>query len=365
MKKIVVIGAGFAGLAACSRFYNYTKKRDLEVTLINDKPKFSFLPMLPDCLGRGVRPDYLVLDLAALSHKKNFDFIKDKVTAVDLEKKEISTSALNLKYDFLIIASGSETNFYGNNEIKKSAFKLDDAEDAVSLRQALAEKDYGSYLIVGGGYTGIEVATNLRVYLDRKGINKRIAIVERAPSILGPLPEWMKGYVSGNLKRLGIEVFTNTSVDKVEGFSNPMLIWAAGVRTADFIQNLKVEKNTQGRIKTDEYLRVNDSCFAAGDAAYFSYKDNFLRMAVQFAIMQGDSAAGNILRSIRGNKLIKYKPVDLGLIIPLANNRACGKVLGVNMQGYLPILFHYIMCIYRTYGFKNKFGILKDLLTGR
>ncbi|MDD2680234.1 MAG: FAD-dependent oxidoreductase [Candidatus Omnitrophica bacterium] len=365
MKKITIIGAGFAGLSALSRLRSYNKRGELEITLINDKQKSSFLPMLPDCLGRGVSPKYLALDLASLSNKKNFNFIKDKVTAVDLVKKEISTSALTLDYDFLVIASGSETNFYGNDAIKQRAFKLDDAEDAARIRQALDEKDYDAYLIVGGGYTGIEVATNLRVYLNRKKINKRVVIVERAPSILGPLPEWMKDYVLGNLKRLNIEVLTNSGIEKVGGFSHPMLVWTAGVRSADYIQELKVEKNTQGRIKVDEYLRVDASCFAAGDAAYFAYKNNFLRMAVQFAIMQGRCAAGNIIRTIHGKGLVKYRPVDLGLIIPMANNKACGIVLGVKLRGYLPILLHYIMCAYRSYGFKNRLGILKNLITGR
>jgi NADH dehydrogenase len=365
MKKIVIIGAGFAGLAALSRLHNYSSRGDLEITLVNDKEQCSFLPLLPDCLGRGISPGHLTLDLPALSNKKNFNFIKDKVTGLDLEKKEISTSALTLNYDFLIIASGSETNFYGDNAMRGRAFKLDDAQDAARLRRALDEKDYDVYLVAGGGYTGIEVATNLRVYLNKRKIAKRVVIIERASSILGPLPEWMKNFVLADLEKLGIEVLTNTSVEEVKGFSNPMLIWAAGVRTGDFIQNLKVEKNSQGRIKTDAYLRVNASCFAAGDATYFAYKDNFLRMAVQFAIMQGDCAARNILRLIRGKNLMKYKPVDLGFIIPLANNQACGIILGANMRGYLPLLFHYLMCIYRVPGLKNKLGILKDLLTGR
>ncbi|MFA5150131.1 MAG: FAD-dependent oxidoreductase [Candidatus Omnitrophota bacterium] len=365
MKKIVIIGAGFAGLAALSRFYNYNKRQGLEVTLINDKQQFSFLPLIPDCLGRGIATEHLVFDLAALSYKKNFNFIKDKVTALELVKKEVSTSVLTLNYDFLIIASGSETNFYGNAEIEKSAFKLDDAQDAAYLRQALDEKDYDAYLVAGGGYTGVEVATNLRVYLNKRKIHKKIIIVERSSSILGALPEWMKGYVLADLKKIGIEVFTDTSIEKVTGFSHPMLIWAAGVRTSDFIQDLKVEKNSQGRIKTDECLRVNDSCFAAGDAAYFPHKNNFLRMAVQFAIMQGNCAAENIIRALNGKSLMRYKPVDLGLIIPLANNKACGIILGTRIQGYLPVLFHYIMCIYRTYGFKNKLGIIKDLIAGR
>jgi NADH dehydrogenase len=370
MKKIIVIGGGFAGLSALSVLCR-SRRQGLEVTLINEKDKSSFLPMLPDCLGRNICPEYLLFDLKEFSAKKHFNFIPDKVSAVNLDKKEVVISGKSLNYDFLIVASGSETNFYGNDEIRGNSFKLDDAQDAGLIRKALEENNYDSFLISGAGYTGIEVATNLRVYLKKRKINKKIIIIEHAPAILGPLEQWMKDYVADNLKRLGIEVLLNSSIEKVEGgkielvggisFDNSMLIWAAGVKTSDFIQKLNIEKNPQGRIKVDEYLRVNNTCFAAGDTAHFSHKENFLRMAVQFAIVQGECCAKNIIRSIEGKKLIKFRPVDLGLIIPMANNRGAGKVLGIKMKGFLPVFFHYVMCIYRSYGLKNKLGILKDL----
>jgi len=198
-----------------------------------------------------------------------------------------------------------------------------------------------------------------------------VIIVERAPSILAVLEKWMRDYCLDNLKSLGIEVYVNSAVtlagekDVVlsDGrvFDNALLIWAAGVRCADFIQNLAAPKNAQGRITVDRYLRLNDSCFAAGDACYFNHRNNFLRMAVQFSIMEGSCAAANIIRSIQGKSLIAYKPVDLGFIIPMANYRSCGKVLGVNMKGRIPTFMHYLMCIYRVCGLSNKAGIIKDI----
>ena len=171
-----------------------------------------------------------------------------------------------------------------------------------------------------------------------------------------------------------IEVFTDTAIKEVKEkevlltsgarFNNAMLIWTAGVRTPDYIQNLTVKKNPQGRIGVDEYLRLNDYCFVAGDSALFRYQDNFLRMSVQFAITQGRCAALNIMRAISGKTLLAYKPKDPGFIIPLANNRACGKILGKDMRGLLPVLLHYFMCLYRNRGLGNKFGIIKNLTAG-
>jgi NADH dehydrogenase len=372
MKKIIVIGGGFGGLSAVNMLCKLGL--DFDITLIDKKENADFLPMLPDCIGRGINPQYLSYKIENLAKKLRFKFLMDEADLIDLDKKEILTKTRRFSYDFLVIASGSETNFYGNNNIKDNAFKLDDAGDAKNIVERLRQGEFDNYLICGGGYTGVEVATNLRIFLTKNKKSGRIIIIERAPSILGPLPEWMKNYVSENFKRLNVEVFVNNSIEKIENgkvfvsggraLNNSMVIWAAGVKTSGFIQNLKVEKNPQGRIKVDDYLRLSDSCFVIGDAAYFSYKNTYLRMAVQFAIAQGECVAASIIKSVKGKRLKKYRPVDFGYIIPMANNKSCGRVFGINLKGLLPTMFHFMMCIYRSYGLKNKFGIIRELITG-
>lgn len=371
MKKIIIIGAGFAGLSAAAQL---SKSRlDLEVTVIDRKKTSDFLPTLPDCIGRGINPDYLSYEIEKAAKKYDFKFINSEVLSLDLRSKTVSTANFNSNYDFLIIASGSETNFYGNDNIGQFAYKIDDVRDTRRIVAAVKENKFHNYIIAGAGYTGIEVATNLIRYLNDVRKNAKIIIIERAASILGPLPQWMKDYVSRNLKRMGIEVFVNSSIEKIEAdmvyasgsrvFENSMVIWAAGVKTGAFIQSLNLEKNPQGRIKVDEYLRASDSCFVIGDAAYFSSQGAFLRMAVQFAIAQGVIAAENVLRSIKGDMLKSYQPLDLGLIIPMANNKSCGNVFGKDLKGELPTFFHFVMCIYRSRGLKNKLGLIKDLVT--
>jgi NADH dehydrogenase FAD-containing subunit len=210
------------------------------------------------------------------------------------------------------------------------------------------------------------------LYFKNRKIVKKIIFIERASDILQAVPDGMKSYVARNLKSMGVEVLTNSVIEKISTdkllvsggreFRRPILIWVAGVKTARFIQKLNLPKNPQGRIVVDGYLRVSQNCFCAGDAAYFKEKNSFLRMAIQFAITQGDRAAKNIARSIKNIPLKKYRPLDLGYIIPRPNNKSCGRILGLNVSGRLATLLHFIMCIFRSIGWKNKAGIINSLI---
>lgn len=370
MKKIVIIGGGFAGLAAAEALRDH--RFDLDVTLIDRKPTFDFLPLLPDCIGRGISPDSLSYNIEETARGLGFKFIGQEVTAIDLNRQDVAMGEKRAFYDYLLISSGSETNFYGNDNIKNSACKLDSAADAAGLMQLLKKNDFDNFIVCGAGYTGIEVATNLRVFLDKHKKPGAVTVVERQPWILGALPQWMKDYVGVNLNKLEIEVLANSGIEGIDNrcvriaggkrFDNSLLVWAAGVKAASFLQGPDVEKNQQGRIKVDEYLRVNDRCFAAGDAANFIHNNASLRMGVQFSIMEGLVAAKNIVRSIEGLSLKPYKPRDLGYIIPMANNISCGNVFGKDLRGKLPTTLHFLMCIYRSRGLRNKLGIIGDLM---
>lgn len=372
-KKIIIIGAGFAGLTAAKRLAKYRLPK--EITLIDQKSRADFLPLIPDCIGRKVNPEFLRFDLRQFCQKNNINFIQAQVSSVDLEAKNIYLGERNYHYDYLLVASGSQINYFNSLDAQNYAYALNNVEDVKKIIQNLESNKFNNFIICGGGYTGIETASNLWRYFKKKGWSKKIIIVERTGSILGPLPEWMKSYVQGNLASMGIEILSNCVIEEARKdqvkvstqpvFEQAMLIWVPGVRTADYIQNLLIDKNPQGRIIVDEYLRVNPSCFCAGDAAFFGSKTNFLRMAIQFALNQGRLAATNILRDMQGKKLKNFRPVDLGYVIPLANNKSCGVVLGINLKGLLPTTLHYIMCIYRSFNLNNRLGIICNLLNIR
>lgn len=369
MAKVLIIGAGFAGVSCATMLSR--AKTGLEVVVIDKKDTFDFLPALPDTIGRGVNPKILAYDIKLIARENNFGFIKNEVSALDLQKREVTTAAGKINYDYLVIASGTETNFYGQDSLKDSVYTLDNVNDAVKILSMLRENWFDNFLIAGGGYTGVEVATNLRrLSLERKQ-KTTIAIVEKTSSILGALPRLVRDCTMKNLSRLDIQVVTKSTVEQVEGrsvylsdmkrFENALVIWAPGVKTAPFIQNLNAFKNQQGRLNVDRYLRLDSSCFVVGDAACVKYDKGYLRMAVQFARAEGILTAANIVRSVKKQPLVEYKPSDLGFIIPMANDFSCGSVLGFNLTGKIPTSLHYMMCERTIYGKENKRAFRESL----
>lgn len=370
MKKVIIIGGGFAGLSAMEKLSK--NRKHLGVFLIDKKDYFCFLPALPDVLSETIPADYLTENLATLCNKNKSVFINEEVVKIDRDEKCVKTNQGSYSYDYIIIASGSETNFYGNDDLKKYAFKLDDVPDAQKIISTIKNGVFKNLVISGGGYTGIETACHLKKLSDKYNLDKKITILEKSPTLLGPLPQWMKDYAVSILKRRKIEFLTNISIDKIQGdklylsnkqiISDALLIWTAGVKTGDYVFNINTDKTRQGRLNVDKYLRVSDDCFAAGDASQFLHNGTPIRMAVQFSLAQGNIAAENLIRMQKKLPMKEYKPLDLGYVIPMTERYSCGNIFGVNLKGRLPLAMHYAMCIYRSRSLKNKLGFLKNLI---
>lgn len=378
-KNILIVGGGFAGVSALKHLAAYRQIRpDFRIILVDRKDSFEFLPVLPDIVGGWLKPSHARVNLGELSSRYSADFIKGQVEEINFLAKEVFLTDVSIKYEYLLICSGAETNFFNNQKIKSSCFKLDSIKDAVDIKEAILKKakrkEKVNIVIVGGGYTGIEISTNINYLLQGK-VEYKIYLLERASDILGMIPDWMRQEVKKELITLGIEVICSDSLreyksetvflDSGKSIDNAICIWAAGVRTGSFIDRIHIEKE-RTRIKVNKNLKIEnkgyEGVFVLGDAANFYDKKSksSLRMAIMFAIGQGKIAAKNTFKSILGQPLLKYNPVDLGYIIPMAHGKAFGLVLRRKVRGRLGYLMHYFMCIYRS-GLQNKIGIIKDL----
>ena len=368
MKRVVIIGGGFGGLA-CARALRHC--RTAEVTLLDKKETSDFLPVLPDILGGRVSPDTARAPLAARAKREGFRFVQDDVARVDISGRLVHGLNSQYEYDRLVIAAGTQTNFYGDEESARNAFKLDSVRDAEQIGAAIRETSFDTVVVAGGGYTGIEVATSLRRLAQTHRRKFKIIIAEASGRILNALPDWMARYVARNLARLDIEIFANCRAravadDQIElsngqVFQPAILIWAAGVHTPSFVREIGPAKTKQERLAVDDYLQIADGVFSVGDTAAVSYGDQTLRMAVQFAMAEGRLTGENVARGIAGEAMRPFRPRDMGYIIPMANHRACGLVLGRKLRGLPASLLHHAMCAANSIGFSRKIRMLKEM----
>jgi NADH dehydrogenase len=381
-KNIVIAGGGFAGVSALRRFgkHKHLIGRDFDLILIDKKPYFEFLPMLPDVIGGWMTPELLRCGLADLAKRSGADFLNEKIQKLDPGNRIIKTDRREIDYEYAVLATGSETDFYGSTDLAGSCLKLDNVDDAIAIKNTILAKAESSpetnVFIIGGGYTGVEIATNADLLLKEGKYKYRICIVEKSDEILMMIPRWMRVSVKRELAKLGIEVTCGDSIKEYDGseavfgsdkrIGNAVCIWAAGVRTPRFMADPEFTKK-RTRVVVDEDLSPRNApyknIFMAGDNACFtdgnSGKD--LRMAVMFSMGEGKTAADNIAYNVRGKHLVGYAPVDLGYLVPMAHRKAPGMVLGIRVGGVLGYIMHYFMCAYRSV-WRNKTGILKELV---
>lgn len=368
MNRIVIIGGGFAGLNAARTLARHGD--GLDITLVDSRPTFDFLPLLPDVLSGRVPPDAAATPLASILPPLRVRLVQDRVTGMDPAERLVTGSASTYPYDYAILACGTESNLYGRTDAGQHAYRLDSVRDAALLREAVLSARHAAYVVAGGGYTGIEVATHLRQMAPCGG-DMPIIVVEKSPAIVAVLPRWMRDYVRSNLDQMGVETLENCEIVSLDSAGcllsggrrvhNAGVVWVAGVRTPGFVQDLPFRKSGQGRLAVDGFLRLDGRIFAAGDCAGAVKHGAPLRMSVQFAHAGGQRAAENVLRSILGNPLRPFDPADPGYVIPMANRRACGSVFGAPLRGRLPSVLHYIMCAFRTPGTRRRLQVLQAM----
>ena len=367
MKRILIIGGGFGGLSAARRLCGH--RDQVAITLIDRKRTSDFLPLLPDIVGGRLPADAVSVNLDALARRLGFTFIHDTVQRIDPDRHCVTGEGREYPYDALIMAAGSEPNFYGNRAAQQAALPLNTAQDAGRLAQKIQEGHFETCIIVGGGYTGVEVATHVWRRFQTGRISRAIVIVEAGPSLLGSLPDWMKHYTLEALDGLRISHFENCQLAGVDNgrvslsngrlFNSALLIWSAGVHTPACVRSVPFAKLAQERVRVDEFLRVRNDIFAVGDSAAFMVGNRPLRMSIQFALAQGACAAANVLRYLHGTRLRAYRPLDPGFVLPMAHGRSCGTVCGIRLRGRLPTFLHYFMCAYRLPELAQKIKMYK------
>jgi NADH dehydrogenase len=353
--RVVVIGAGFGGLNTVEKL----SSKDFQIVLLDKRNYHTFQPLLYQVATAALQPDSIAGPLRnAFNYKKDFHFRMLRALAVNPDTNIISTIAGDLKYDYLVIANGMKTNFFGNEQIERYALPLKSVPDALNLRSQimqimelanmttdeLVREKIMTIVIAGGGPTGVEIAgalSELRKHVlpkDYPGLDfsdMKIYIIEGADRVLPPMSLKSSARAQRYLEKMGIILKPGALVESYDGQNVTLkggekiptytVVWSAGVR-GDVMQGLKPEWVERGRLLTDEYCRVKGTTniFAIGDIALMKtdkYPKGHPGVA-QPAIQMG-KYVGKHLKDIHDQKPVKpFKYFDKGSLATIGRGKA-------------------------------------------
>ncbi|HXN01904.1 MAG TPA: NAD(P)/FAD-dependent oxidoreductase [Candidatus Dormibacteraeota bacterium] len=393
-KRIVIVGAGFGGLA-CARKLD---GEPVDVILLDQHNYHLFTPLLYQVATGLLNPSDIAYPLRTIfRNSANVRFRQATVTRVELSNKLVRLDgAPPLAYDYLVLATGSTDNYFGNQEVAQVSFGLKTLEDATRLRnqvltcleRADAEPDPEArralltFVVVGGGPTGVESSGALSELMsivagkDYHQISRaeiRIILVEGADRLLNAFSVRLGRYAQRVLIRRNVEVRTGALVKNANGHSvtlsdgtaitSATIVWSAGVRPNDPIGESPVPRFRNARIQVDEGLRIPSApgAFAIGDAASPHVGDRELPMVSPPAMQGGRYVAGTILDEVRGiqTKRQPFHYLDKGTMATIGRNAGVTHLPGgLEFTGFLGWLTWLFVHIYYLIGFRNRISAL-------
>lgn len=394
--RVVIIGGGFGGINVAKRLNG----KDFQVVMLDRQNYHGFWPLLYQVATAGLEPDSIAEPLRKMFNSDEFEdfyFRLVKVNSVNPIAKTVHTLVGDLPYDYLVIATGTKTNYFGNEEVKKNAFPLKQIPQALNLRSHLfqcfeqasmtadpeLQQSLLNFVIVGGGPTGVETAgalAEMRKHIlptDYPGVDfsrMNIYLVEGMDRVLPPMsPESSKKTLK-YLQDLGIEVKLNALVESYDGYVATIkggekiqaqtLVWAAGVQGA-LIDGLPAEVVERGRIHVNRYNQVLgfDNIFAIGDIAFMK-TDKWPKGhpgVAQPAIQQGKLLSKNLKRLIKGEKMEEFEYVDKGSLAIIGRNQAVADLPGnLHLGGFFAWMTWLFVHVMALVGFRNKLVVLSN-----
>ena len=389
LPRVVIIGGGFGGVTLAKKL----QKKEVQVVLIDRNNYHTFQPLLYQVSTGGLEPDTIAYPLRKiLKDAANSYFRLANVLEIDATTNLIVTDIGSLNYDYLVLAVGSKTNFFGNANIQMNAMAMKTIPQCLNLRSLILEnfeealltddlrkrEALMNFVIVGGGPTGVELAGALAeikkgiLPKDYPDLDTRIAqinLIQGSDRILDAMSEQASKKAEKFLKKLGVHVFKNMFVTDYDGntvstntddtFETATLIWAAGVMGSTIkgidSKNIVVPG---GRLKVDPFNRVEgfENVFAIGDIAMMAsetYPKGHPMMA-QPAIQQGNHLGNNFSRLLKGKSLQPFKYFDKGTMATVGRNKAVVDMKHYKFQGVFAWFVWMFVHLFFLIGFRNR-----------
>ncbi|WP_417872757.1 NAD(P)/FAD-dependent oxidoreductase [Xanthomarina gelatinilytica] len=387
--RIVIVGGGFAGVSLVKQFAN----KKVQIVLLDKRNYHTFQPLLYQVSSSGLEPDSIAYPLRKIIKKHdNIFFRLAEVSTIDSDSQQLITDIGSLSYDYLVIATGTKTNYFGNKAIETNSMPMKNVPQALNIRSLILQnfekatiassmeerEALLNFVIVGGGPTGVELAGAIaelknhilpRDYHDLNAKDMQIHLLEGSSRVLPPMSEHASKKALEFLEKLGVIVHCNTFVKDYNGLvvstnnglilETETLIWAAGV-TGNPIQGLNAEVlvDKANRYRVNRYNQVigYHNIFALGDIAYME-TERFPKghpQVAQPAIQQGKLLGKNLIKLIEGKPLKAFEYRDKGSMATIGRNKAVVDLKAYKFAGFFAWFVWMFVHLMSLVGFRNR-----------
>ena len=387
--RIVIIGGGFAGIALAKELRN----KKVQVVLLDKHNYNTFQPLLYQVATGGLEAGSIAFPIRkVIQEYDDFYFRLTNVQEIDTKNKKIIAETGELSYDYLVMATGSTTNFFGNEEIKRNSMAMKTIPQSLNIRslvlenfeQAVFTKDVEeqncliNFVLVGGGPTGVELAGALaemkkailqKDYPDLDITKMQINLIQSGDRILNTMSEKSSVAAEKFLLKMGVKIWKNVRVTHYDGrtistnsdlsFDTATVIWTAGVQGA-LVSGLDasalVEKAERIRVNSYNQVKGYDTIFAIGDIASMETEDfpQGYPMMAQPAIQQGKLLGKNIIRLIQKQQMEAFQYKDKGSMATIGRNKAVVDLPKFHFSGFFAWFVWMFVHLFSLIGFKNK-----------
>lgn len=392
-KRIVIVGGGFGGLQLAKGL----KGTPYQVILIDKNNYHQFPPLIYQVASAGMEASSISFPFRRnFQHRKNFYFRMAELRAIFPEKKLIQTSIGKVEYDYLVLAAGTTTNFFGNRNVERKAMPMKTVDEAMGLQNAILanieraitcstqqeQQELLNVVIVGGGATGVEIAGVLSEmkrtilphdYPDLDPSLMNIYLIEAGNRLLAAMSPESSAAVEKYLREMGVNILLNKRVEDYEGhkvlladgssISTRTFIWVSGV-AAQAVGHLGTEHLGRGRrIRVDTFNRVQgmedvfsigDQCIVEGDEVYPGGHPQLAQVAIQ----QGNNLAKNFRRLLKGKDLKPFRYKNLGTMATVGRNKAVAEFAHIRLKGFWAWLMWLVVHLRSILGVRNKAVVL-------
>lgn len=416
-KKIAILGAGYAGIKAAKTLNKKFRKDDsVEINLIDQHSHHTLLTELHEVAGNRIESNGVKISLEDIFSGSKVNIIKDKINNINSDQQKLISETEEYDYDYLVLGIGSEPAHFNIPGMKEHAFTLWSLDDAQEINNHIRNmfklaanetdldkrKEMLTFVIGGGGFTGVETAGEIAEWADKlceqynispKEVSIKIVEVQNGilPNLGDNLSQQAAEYLTQELK---VELLTEASICEVnndsiiinncskedgyitdtsnqaEKINSKTLIWTGGIKAKELVKQIGVELNHRDRIEVNSYLQTSiDNIYAIGDNAYFETEnENVLPQLVEGALQAGECAAHNIYAEISNQELKEFQPQLHGEMVSIGSNYAVAELkpisnLTIPLVGFLAMMFKHLVNIHYLFevkGFKLIFKYIKE-----